>query len=214
MDRRGGPVTLGTTVQAGMVSARITARAADADSAAKAVEEMVAELRSRLGPLVVGEGDQTLASVVGGALARAGHTLAAAESCTGGLVAQMVTDVPGASDYFLGGVVAYANEIKTDLLGVARELLAAEGAVSEPVARAMADGCRKRFAGDWAVALTGIAGPTGGSGEKPVGLVYIALAGPAGTEVHRHVYPGDRKIIRRRAALSALNYVRLALPEA
>ena len=211
MADRSGPVMLGTTVQAGMVSIRITVQAAETEQARRAASETAAALRSRLGALVVGEGDETMPSVVGRLLGRAGQTLATAESCTGGLVGQMITAVPGASDYYLGGVISYANQAKRRDLGVADELLAAAGAVSEPVARAMAEGCRERFASDWAVALTGIAGPAGGSDDKPVGLVYIALAGPHGSRVHRHVFPGDRRIIRLRAALSALNYVRLAL---
>jgi nicotinamide-nucleotide amidase len=123
----------------------------------------------------------------------------------------MITDVAGASDYYLGGLVCYANAVKRDLLGVGDDILAANGAVSEPVARAMAEGCRSRFGADWAVSATGIAGPSGGSVEKPVGLVYVGLCGPGCQEVHRHVLPGDRPSIRTRAALAALNHLRLAL---
>jgi nicotinamide-nucleotide amidase len=148
-------------------------------------------------------------------LKAAGQTLALAESCTGGLVAQMLTAVSGASAYFLGGVVAYANRVKTALLGVPAEVIAAHGAVSQPVAAAMADGCRQRFLSHWAVAVTGVAGPAGGSAERPVGLAYIAVAGPAGPPaVHQHFFPGPRDVVRTRAALAALNHLRLALGSA
>lgn len=203
--------TVGTTVAAGLISVRISARAADADQAARLADAAADEVARRLGEWVIGRGDATMASAVGERLRRAGQTLATAESCTGGLVGRMITDVPGASDYFLGGVVSYANEVKQSALGVPADLLAEHGAVSEPVARAMAEGCRRTIGADWAVALTGIAGPTGGTDEKPVGLVYIALAGPSGTTVHRHVFPYARQIVRRRAAAAALNHLRLAL---
>ena len=213
MADRSADTTVGTTVKAGMVSARITVRAEGRERAEADLAAMVAELRRRLGTLVVGEGEgeDAMAEAVGDLLRRAGQTLATAESCTGGQVGGMITAVSGASDYYLGGIVSYANAVKSAHLGVAPALLAAEGAVSEPVARAMADGCRLRLGSTWALALTGIAGPTGGSDEKPVGTVYIALAGPGGTDVQRHVLPGDRRIIRRRAALAALNTLRMAL---
>jgi nicotinamide-nucleotide amidase len=134
-----------------------------------------------------------------------------AESCTGGLVAKLVTDVPGASDVFAEGVVTYANEAKVARLGVPADLIVAHGAVSEPVARAMAEGERAASGTTYALATTGIAGPAGGSEAKPVGLVFIALAGPEGTEVVRAVMPGDRDRVRHRAALAALNLLRLRL---
>ena len=124
----------------------------------------------------------------------------------------MITAVAGASEYFLGGVVAYSNRAKADFLGVPEELIDAHGAVSEPVAAGMARGARKRFGADWGIGATGIAGPTGGSADKPVGLVFLGLAGPAGeAKVHRHVFSGTRGIVRRRAALAALNHLRLSL---
>ena len=213
MADRSGETTVGTTVKAGMVSVRITVRAASAAGAQSDLAAMVAELRGRLASLVVGEGEgeDAMAQAVGRLLGRAGQTLATAESCTGGQVGAMITAVSGASAYYLGGIVSYANAVKSAHLDVDPALLAAEGAVSAPVARAMADGCRLRLSSTWALALTGIAGPTGGSDEKPVGTVYIALAGPCGTEVHRHVLPGDRRVIRRRASLAALNALRIAL---
>ncbi len=208
---REGPVTVGTTVAAGLVSVRITGRAKTVPEAQTLIERRSGEIRDVLGALVFGEQDDTLASVAGKMLKAKGQTLATAESCTGGLVGQMLTAVPGASDYYLGGVVAYSNPLKHNLLGVPESLLAEHGAVSEPVATAMAEGIRERTGSDWAVSLTGIAGPTGGSGDKPVGLVFIAVADPGSTQVHRRVFPGNREFVRLRSALAALNHVRLAL---
>ena len=161
--------------------------------------------------MVIGQGGETMASVVGRLLRERGHTLSTAESCTGGMIGAMITSEPGASEYYLGGVVAYANAVKQGQLGVPPEILAEHGAVSEPVAEAMARGCREQFASDWALSVTGIAGPAGGTDEKPVGLVYTALAGPHGCDVHRHVFPAQREHIRRRTSMTALNYLRLAM---
>ena len=209
--RRDANPTVGTTVASGVVSVRVTAHAESPERADAVARETVAEVRRRLGELVIGENDDTAASVVGAMLRQRGQTVATAESCTGGLIGEQITDIPGASEYFLGGAVCYANAAKRDVLGVDEHLLAEHGAVSEPVAEAMAAGCRERFDSDWAVATTGIAGPTGGTESKPVGLVYISLAGPDGTQVHRHVFSGTRKFIRLQAALAAINYLRLAL---
>jgi PncC family amidohydrolase len=136
-----------------------------------------------------------------------GLTVAAAESCTGGLVASAITDVSGSSDYFRGSVVAYANEAKAGLLGVSGELVESHGAVSAQVAVAMAVGARERLDTDLAVAVTGVAGPGGGSAAKPVGLTYVAVAGPSGAVVRRFNWPGDRlenKAASARAALTML----------
>jgi PncC family amidohydrolase len=135
---------------------------------------------------------------------RLGLTVAAAESCTGGLVASAITDVSGSSGYFRGGVVAYANEAKSGLLGVPVELLEAHGAVSAQVARAMALGARDRLGVDLAVAVTGVAGPGGGTAAKPVGLTYVAVADAAGVEVRRFVWPGDRLANKDSSARAAL----------
>lgn len=131
-------------------------------------------------------------------------TVAVAESCTGGLVAETITSVPGSSGYFLGGIVSYADAAKASLLGVPQAALEAHGAVSAQVARAMAEGCRSRFEASMVVAITGIAGPDGGSPAKPVGLTYIGLAGPRPTDVRRFVFAGDRAAIRSAAAAEAL----------
>ncbi len=208
---RGRSPAVGTTAEAGVIAVRIVAGGKDETQARAAAVQTAEEVRRRLGDLVFGEDGDTLAVVAGRALRAAGQTLAAAESCTGGMVGEMVTAESGASEYFLGGIVSYANSAKMDLLGMPAELIQAEGAVSEAVAAAMAEGARARFGSDWALGITGVAGPTGGSAEKPVGLVYIAVASAADTAVHRHHFSGDRATIRRRAALTALNHLRLAM---
>jgi len=213
MDRRANP-TVGTTVRDGVITVRVTARAPDADTAARAAETTVAEIRRRLGDLVFGEDDQTLGGVVGEALRRAAGTVAVAESCTGGLLGKLITDPPGASEWFVGGTIAYANEAKIGQVGVPADAIAAAGAVSEPVAQALAEGARQRFGADWGIGITGIAGPSGGTPEKPVGLVYIAVASRAACDVHRHTFIGTRDRIRNRAAMTALNLLRLALKAA
>ena len=149
---------------------------------------------------------------IGERLRGSGRTLAVAESCTGGLLAMRITEVPGASEYFLGGIVSYANPAKERLLGVPGEVLARHGAVSEECARAMALGARAAFGADYALAITGIAGPGGATPEKPVGLAYIALAGPDGeVEVREHGFVGSRQGVRWSASEAALALLRSRL---
>jgi nicotinamide-nucleotide amidase len=198
---------------------RPVARAASEVEAQAKLERACAAIRARLGALVYGEGEEeTLEAVVGRMLAERGKTVAAAESCTGGMIAELLTAVPGSSAYFRGGVVAYSNAAKGALLGVPDELLDRHGAVSEPVARAMAEGARLRFGVDYAVATTGIAGPGGGTTPddpagfaKPVGLVYVSLAEAAGTETRELVFAFDRERNRRVTAQVALDWVRRRL---
>jgi PncC family amidohydrolase len=133
-----------------------------------------------------------LAGRLQGACLAAGRRVALAESCTGGMVAEAITAVPGSSGYFLGGIVSYSDQAKRDLLGVDADVLAAHGAVSAQVARAMALGARERFGADLAGSVTGVAGPDGGSAAKPVGLTYVGIADDAGVDVRRVVWPGDR----------------------
>jgi PncC family amidohydrolase len=133
-----------------------------------------------------------------------GLTVAIAESCTGGLVADAITDIPGSSGYFLGGVVSYADSAKAALLGVPAEVLAAHGAVSAQVGRAMAEGARERFSADLAAAVTGVAGPDGGSEAKPVGLTYVAVAAAQGVDVRRFVWTGDRSANKEASAAAVL----------
>jgi len=143
---------------------------------------------------------------------RSKATLAVAESCTGGSLAAAITDLAGVSSFFLGGVVSYANEVKVRELGVPEEVLAQHGAVSEPTARAMAEGVRSRFETDLGVGITGIAGPGGATAGKPVGLVFIAVSSAEGTRVRRDVWPGDRTQVRRSSVQAALGMLLDGLP--
>jgi nicotinamide-nucleotide amidase len=190
---------------------RPVARAATAAQADALLDRVCAAIRARLGPLVYGEGEETLEQVVGRLLRERGARVAVAESCTGGLIAAKLTDVPGSSAYFQGGVVAYADAAKRALLGVSEALLAEHGAVSDPVARAMAEGVRARFGADLAVATTGISGPDGGTAAKPVGLVHLALADAAGTHSDHFVFPLDRLRHRQLTAQVALDWIRRRL---
>jgi PncC family amidohydrolase len=144
---------------------------------------------------------------------RRGVTVATAESCTGGGVAAAITDLPGVSSFFLGGIVSYANQVKERMLAVPADVLAQHGAVSEPTARAMAAGVRERLGADIGISTTGIAGPDGATATKPVGLVYIAVATPETTLVRRDVWPGDRMEVRQAAVRAALELVLRAVRE-
>jgi nicotinamide-nucleotide amidase len=176
------------------------------------VEAIRLELRRIFGDqLWTEEPKQELPALVVARLVARGERIALAESCTGGLLASLVTAVSGASAVFDLGVVAYANGMKAAVLGVPEALLAAHGAVSEPVARALAEGARARAGATWGVGITGIAGPSGGTPEKPVGTVHLAIAGPDGTRALARRYPGDRDRVRRNAAYDALNELRLLL---
>lgn len=179
--------------------------------AAARADRILARVRGLFGDSIFGEGREELAELVVARLRARGQRLAVAESCTGGMLAQMITSVPGASAVFDLGVVAYANAAKHALLGVPEAVLASQGAVSEAVARLLAEGARARGATDWGVGITGIAGPDGGTPEKPVGTVHLALAGPAGTDHWARKYFGDRDRVRRTGAYDALNRLRLAL---
>lgn len=172
---------------------------------------LIAEARQRLGRAVFTVDGGPLAQVVGERLAARGETLVAAESCTGGRVASMVTAIPGSSAWFLGGAVVYANDEKVRQCGVAPASLEAHGAVSEPVAREMAEGIRARSGATWAIAVTGVAGPGGGTTEKPVGTVHVAVAGPEGTR-HRLLHlPFDRERVQSMSAALALDQLRRLL---
>ncbi len=177
---------------AGEVTLRITARAGSTAAAQALLAPVEAELRQRAGASCYGADGDSLAAVVLQRLRERGETLAVAESCSGGGIGAALAAVPGASDVFLGGVIAYANAVKQELLGVPAGLLAAHGAVSDPVALAMAEGARRATGATWAIAVTGIAGPGGGSAEKPVGLVHIAVAGPTGSSSEGVRFGGSR----------------------
>lgn len=198
------PVTLAYLPGVEGVDLRLTAWDATPDEADARLAAAAGTLHARAGTVVYGEGDESLAEHVLDRARARGWTLAVAESCTGGLLAGRLTDVPGASDVFTGGAVTYANAAKRELLGVPAALLEAHGAVSEPVARAMAEGARDRFGATLAVAVTGIAGPGGGSPEKPVGTVWFGVAGPDGTQAVRVQFHGSRAEVRARAAQAGL----------
>jgi nicotinamide-nucleotide amidase len=176
-------------------------------------QALASTLKAALGPAVFAEDDRPVEELVLDLVRKQGLTLGAAESCTGGLVAARLTSVPGASDVFRGGIVAYENDIKLSPLGVAEETLAAHGSVSAETAAAMAQGARTSLRADVAVAVTGIAGPGGGTPEKPVGLVHLCAAGP-GRELARELHlPGGREAIRRRATAAALHLLRELLAQ-
>jgi nicotinamide-nucleotide amidase len=206
--QRGRNPLINSTVAQGVITLHIIATAADKNLAEQMVENDRKLLTNLLGDLVFGTDDQTLAEVVGKKLAQEKKTLAVAESCTGGCLAMLITDVPGASAYFTQGWVVYSNDAKIIQLGVDPALIKKHGAVSEEVASAMAKGARKNAKTDFTIAITGIAGPAGGTKEKPVGLVYIALDCDAGTVTKKCIFPYDRPVVRRFAALTALDMLR------
>jgi len=173
--------------------------------------ELSGSLRDSLGRFLFSEDERSVAEIVLDLCRERGLTLTTAESCTGGLVAARLTAIPGSSDVFLGGVVAYSNDLKERELWVPRELLEAHGAVSAEAAEAMARGARERFGADVAVSVTGVAGPGGGTEEKPVGLVFLHAAGPDDEQPRRIDLPGDRDMIRGRATAAALHLVRRLL---
>ncbi len=183
----------------------------DEPTAEKRLDAMEAAFREVLDDDVAAVDIDGLSEVVLDGLKRRRETLAVAESCTGGLLSAHLTDVPGASEVFLGGVVSYSNEAKEHFIDVPHETLVEHGAVSEEVARAMAEGVRARFGSDWGAGITGIAGPTGGTEEKPVGLVHWAVAGPDGVSAKHHVFLGDRSIVRVWSLNATLDLLRRRL---
>jgi nicotinamide-nucleotide amidase len=193
------------------IEIHLTAQGKTEQEAELLLDGLAGRIEERLGEAVFAFRGERMEEVVGLRLAVTGFTLAVAESCTGGLVAQRITEVPGSSVYFREGVVAYSNEAKVRLLGVPSDLIAEYGAVSAPVAEAMAEGVRERAETDFGIGVTGVAGPGGGTEDKPVGLVYIALSDDAHTEHRKLLLPGDRKLIRWRASQAALDLLRRRL---
>ncbi len=193
------------------IEIHLTAQGKTEAEAELLLDGLAGQIEERLGDSVFAFRGEKMEEVVGLRLAVGGFTLATAESCTGGLVAHRLTEVPGSSTYFMEGVVTYSNEAKTRLLGVPAELIEAHGAVSAEVAEAMAVGVKRRAETDFGLSVTGIAGPGGGTEEKPVGLVYVALADDAHTEHKRLMLPGDRHLIRTRASQFALDLLRRRL---
>jgi nicotinamide-nucleotide amidase len=209
--QRGRNPLVNCTAKHGVITLTINATAEDKDTACQMAEKDVKSLRNNLGELVYGTEEQTLAEVVGEKLAQQKRTIAVAESCTGGCLAKLLTDTPGASRYFTHGWVTYSNGAKTSELGVGADLIEKYGAVSEQVACAMAQGARKKAGTDFAIGITGIAGPGGATEQKPVGLVYISVDFDDECETKRCLFSRDRAFIRLRAAQTALNMLRLKL---
>ena len=197
---------VGYCARVGQVDVRLSARGADAEKKVREAEAMVQKI---FGGQIYGFDDEEIETVVVRLLTERRKTLAIAESCTGGCIAHRVTNVPGASAVFLGGFVTYSNEAKQKFLGVRAETLAAHGAVSEAVVREMADGARLQTGADFAVAVTGIAGPGGGTKDKPVGTVFIALAGESGTVVEHRINAYEREAFKQLTAQQALEMLRL-----
>lgn len=211
--QRGRNPAVGTSAADLIISIRVNAHGATPDEAARLADADVFELISRLGNVVFGEGEETLADAIARLLIAQKKTISTAESCTGGLVAKMLTDVSGSSAYFIQTLVTYSNNAKHNLLAVPHSLIESHGAVSAEVAKAMAEGCRSVSKTDYALSATGVAGPTGGTPDKPVGLVYIALATPANI-VAKELRLGEslsRAEIRDRTAKCVLNLLRLEL---
>jgi nicotinamide-nucleotide amidase len=192
----------------GQIELHLTAQSGAENDAERLIDELAGRLDEALGDYIFSRRDESLEQVVGDLLKRSGYTLATAESCTGGLLSGRITEIPGSSEYFLEGAVTYSNEAKTKLLGVPQKLIEDHGAVSEEVALAMARGIRELAGSTFGIGITGIAGPGGGTAEKPVGLVYIALAQESRASAKKYVFPGDRQFIRTLSVNAALDLLR------
>jgi len=203
--------TIGVLAHAGEIHIRMTCKGDDPKEIADRLDELEAKLRERLGALIFGCDEEKLEALIGGLLRERKATVAVAESCTGGLIANRLTDIPDSSTYFERGVVAYSREAKQDVLGVPAALIDTHGLVSPEVARAMAEGIRERSGATYGLSTTGIAGPSGGTPEKPVGLVYLGLAWPGGSLSQEQRLLGERTQIKYRAAQMALEALRRQL---
>lgn len=204
-----------TTVLAkpGQVDVRLTAHGKNAAEAEHAVQELAEKIENELQNYIFTNTEQSLEEVVGMYLVMKQATIAVAESCTGGMLAERLTSIDGSSRYFMSGIVSYSNQSKIDLAGIPPLLLEMQGAVSEEVARGLAESVREKIGTTIGVGITGIAGPSGGSPEKPVGTVHVAVAGPAGTKHHMFFFPGSRDRIRWQSAQAALNMTRKMLAD-
>jgi nicotinamide-nucleotide amidase len=194
--------------QPGIVRLRLTGQGDNGPQLQKQMNEEIAKMKSLIKDYIFGEGNDTLEAVVGNLLKDKGFTLATAESCTGGYIAHLITGIPGSSAYYKGSIIAYSNEIKMKELGVSEEVLQEYGAVSEEVVNKMAVSIRDQYGSDYSIAVSGIAGPDGGTKDKPVGLVWIAIAGPSGVQAYKYFFGDNRERNIRRAALQALNLLR------
>ena len=190
---------------------RITVHASNPQDADRLTEEIEQRIRAKADEYIYGTGDEELEEVVGNLLLSQGKTIGIAESCTGGLLAHRITNVSGSSGYFGRGIIAYSNETKIELLGVSPGLIQAHGAVSKPVAIAMAEGIRATARADIGVSTTGIAGPTGGTAEKPVGLVWVGYADASGSFAIKFTFGEGRSRVKERATQAALEIVRRRL---
>ncbi|HEX5848846.1 MAG TPA: nicotinamide-nucleotide amidohydrolase family protein, partial [Rubrobacter sp.] len=200
----------------GRVRLRITTRAATEEEALDKISPVEREIVARLDDFYYGQGDETLEGAVARLLQERGATLALAESCTGGLLAKRLTDMPGSSAYFTEGLITYSNEAKERLLGVPHDLLLEHGAVSDPVARAMAEGARKSSGADYGLSVTGVAGPDGGTEEKPVGIVFVGISDAEGTSAEKldfTAWARSRDAIRERSTNRAFDLLRLRLEQ-
>ncbi|MDD5063141.1 MAG: competence/damage-inducible protein A [Phycisphaerae bacterium] len=210
--QRGRNPLINCTVHYGVITLHIIATAEDKGQAQEMAQKCEKTLQNALGELIYGTGEQTLAEVVGAKLAQQKKTIAVTESCTGGTLAKLLTDIPGASKYFTHGWVTYSNIAKIKALGIEADLIKEDGAVSCSVAEAMAKKAREIAGTDFAIGITGIAGPDGGSEQKPVGLVYISVDSDSGCETKRFVFAAhSRDFVRLQAAQTALNMLRLKL---
>lgn len=203
--------TIAPLASEGEVKLRLTTRTNSVEEAVRLLDEMEAKVRERLGIAIFGVDQETLEHVVVRLLTQRQETLAVAESCTGGLLASRITDVPGASEVLDRGLVTYSNRAKEELLGIPAEVISQKGPVSPEVARLMARGVKEKPGTDWGIGITGIAGPGGGTKEKPVGLVYLALEGPEVSIVQKLRWNGDRILIKRRTTQAALDLLRREL---
>jgi nicotinamide-nucleotide amidase len=204
-------LSYGLAAEPYLVDVRLFARSRTEHAAERTIAKAERALREHLGPRIYATGAETLEQVVGALLLERKQTVALAESCTGGLVGRLITNVPGSSDYFRGSVVAYSNDWKERLLDVPAGTLEEHGAVSRETALAMAANVRRIGGADYGVSITGIAGPGGGTEAKPVGLVDIAVVGPTAAECWEYTFPGDRDAVRAMTAHAALNHLRLVL---
>jgi nicotinamide-nucleotide amidase len=192
----------------GHIELHLSAQSSNPEEARRSLERLSGELEVALDEYIYSRNDETLEEVIGALLRRKGYTLATAESCTGGLLAGRITDIPGSSAYFLEGLITYSNDSKCKLLDLPKKLIEDHGAVSEEVAIAMAEAARRLAHSTFGIGLTGIAGPGGGTAEKPVGLVYLALADEAQSIARKFLFPGDREFIRTLAVNAALDLLR------
>jgi len=199
--------TVALYARRGEILVRLTAKASASEEADALITEMQERIEKIIGTYVYGYDEDTLPEVLGKELLLRKQTIAFAESCTGGLVSSMMTDVPGSSEYVKGSVVSYTNEVKNQVINVSKTTLAKKGAVSEETALEMANGAKEIIGSDVAVSITGLAGPGGGTRRKPVGLVYIAVADANGATCRKFNFSGTRTQIKQRAAMAAMGFV-------